>query len=125
MWTLSELNETDKSVISRYDGQRVLSEETTGLSLKEPATDSASQTPVRRLTYEVCGMHYSSPQYNLILLQDKINELAGTQLVDRTTYSAPRQQINFYLFDGTKKTFDPNRTIDVADFLAEFGLSAK
>lgn len=122
MWTLSELNEIDKSVRSRYDGQRVLTEETTGLSLKEPATDSASQTPVRRLTYEVCGMHYSSPQYNLILLQDRINDLSGTELVQRTTYSAPHHQINFYLFDGSKKTFDPSRTFVVADFLAEFGI---
>jgi len=122
MWTLNELNDIDRSVRRRYSGVRVLTEEKVGLSLKVPENDSASQTPVRKLTYEMCGMHYASPQYNLILLQDKINEQAGSEIVAGTPYSAPHHQINFKLKDGTTKTFDPNNPPNKSAFLKQFGL---
>jgi dimethylargininase len=125
MWTLAELNEIDRSVRERYKGTRVLTEEKVGLSLKDPDDDkSASYSHVRRLTFEVCGMHYTAPQYNIILLKDKINDLAGKPLViGLPTYSAPHQQINFDTTDARRITSDPTKLIDKNEFLKKFGLS--
>jgi hypothetical protein len=123
MWTLTELNDIDKSVRARYKGTRVLTEEKVGLSLKAPNDYPASHSPVRQLAFDVCGMHYTSPQYNIILLQDAVKKLAGTQLVtDIPTYSANHEQINFTLADGTKVTFNPTKVISREEFLLKFGV---
>jgi len=124
MWTLSKLVQIDESVRKRYSGEKVLTEEKVGLSLKEPEMEPSAYVHVRKLAYEISGMHYTSPQYNLILLQDEINRRVGRDLVkDTPTYSAPHRKIHFYLDDGSRATFDPTKPIDKHVFLARFGLA--
>lgn len=123
MWTLDELKRIDAAVRKRYSLPRAHNQEQVGLSLKQPVDDDgATYRHVRLLTYELCGMHYTSPQFNLCLLQDHINQLAGLELVKEIpTYSAPRFQINF-LTDKGRVSFDPSEPIDKHHFLSSFGL---
>ena len=123
MWTLQELNEIDADVRRRDSLQRAHDEEKTGLSLKDPGADvSTTSKKWRRLTYDLCGMHYTSLQFNLCLLQDHLNKLADREMIkELPTYSAPHGQINFLSDSGTV-TFDPIAPIDSQTFLKRFGL---
>jgi len=120
MWTQEDLEEIDRAVRARYKGSRVLTQEKTGLTVDEPPPGEGQEANVRRLTYELCAMSYTSPQYNVILLGDEINRRAKKCLVTKATYSASRRKIYFYLGTGRRIDFDTSEPISGEEFLSRF-----
>lgn len=108
-------------------GERARSEET-GLST-EPAVrgkrESETYWNTRNLTYQVTGSYYRTPQANLELLKEYVNEHASAMnTVLKTSFAAPgRSNLNFALRSGRVVRLDAHGPITKEEFLRELGIA--
>jgi hypothetical protein len=118
---VKSLKKIDAEVRNRKFKSRALNEET-GISDERPMRgekESDGYWNVRILTYEVTGMHYRTPQFNLALLEHYINDQTT---IRKTNYSAPTFEIRFETKQGAIR-LPVRHKINVNEFRKRFGLS--
>lgn len=118
---MKELKSIDAEIRKRAFKPRALEEETGicgGLPIRGER-EALGYWNVRLLAFQVTGMHYRTPQFNLALLEHYINYQTT---IRSTNYSAPAFEIGFQTKQGSAR-FNVKESVDVTEFRKQFGLS--
>lgn len=110
----------DTEVRKQKFKSRALAEET-GISNEPPIRgdkEADGYWNFRRLAFEVTGMHYRTPQFNLALLAHSVDYQTA---IRKTNYSAPTFEIRFETRQGSVR-FGVKDKIDAKEFRKRFGL---
>lgn len=118
---MKSLQQIDAEIQKQNFTPRALKEETGILSGDAVRSDGGVvYWFVRKLTQEITGVHYRTPQFNLALLVGFINSRTFEKnRVRKATYYASGYQIRFITGRGLI-AFDVSKPVNAQEFLGKF-----
>lgn len=124
------LDEIDTEICKEPLNPRAVKEEAGyGLTCEVPSRrpkESDGYWHTRRLTYDVCGLSYRTPQLNVRLLKWHINNRTYERSRIRDCNYVARGHRNLHFVTGSRRVdFDARSEIDPLKFVAVFGLELK